>query len=188
MVSSPEAARQTQGPLLGALALGGFGGFQLLIEVLEVLGVVQRGFFMLCLLRAPSRLLLLGHDRASSLDYYEIKSNSSLERYDSIGPPFHCTFKVKQGDVPGWDVVTLPIPCPPSLSFVLAAAEPGLLPRGWGDHQAHRPRGHQGGQPPPAPDRIRGGPGRKGGFRPPKIQVGPSAAGVEVGRGVPHSL
>lgn len=53
MVSSPEAARWTQGPLLGALALGGFGGFQLLIEVLEVLGVVQRGFFMLCLLRAP---------------------------------------------------------------------------------------------------------------------------------------
>ncbi|KFV77427.1 Integrin alpha-11, partial [Struthio camelus australis] len=31
--------------------------------------------------------------RASSLDYYEIKSNSSLERYDSIGPPFHCMFK-----------------------------------------------------------------------------------------------
>lgn len=28
----------------------------------------------------------------------------------------------------------------------------------------------------------------RGGFRPPKIQVGPSAAGVEVGRGVPHSL
>uniref|UniRef100_A0A8B9QYW6 Integrin subunit alpha 11 n=1 Tax=Anas platyrhynchos TaxID=8839 RepID=A0A8B9QYW6_ANAPL len=33
--------------------------------------------------------------RASSLDYYEIKSNSSLERYDSIGPPFHCTFKLQ---------------------------------------------------------------------------------------------
>ncbi|NXN69160.1 ITA11 protein, partial [Himantopus himantopus] len=33
--------------------------------------------------------------RASSLDYYEIRSNSSLERYDSIGPPFHCTFKLQ---------------------------------------------------------------------------------------------
>ncbi|XP_035425311.1 integrin alpha-11 isoform X1 [Cygnus atratus] len=33
--------------------------------------------------------------RASSLDYYEIKSNSSLERYDSIGPPFHCSFKLQ---------------------------------------------------------------------------------------------
>ncbi|NXS93432.1 ITA11 protein, partial [Jacana jacana] len=32
---------------------------------------------------------------ASSLDYYEIRSNSSLERYDSIGPPFHCTFKLQ---------------------------------------------------------------------------------------------
>ncbi|XP_074773758.1 integrin alpha-11 isoform X4 [Athene noctua] len=33
--------------------------------------------------------------RVSSLDYYEIRSNSSLERYDSIGPPFHCTFKLQ---------------------------------------------------------------------------------------------
>ncbi|XP_025966512.2 integrin alpha-11 isoform X2 [Dromaius novaehollandiae] len=33
--------------------------------------------------------------RASSLGYYEIKSNSSLERYDSIGPPFHCVFKLQ---------------------------------------------------------------------------------------------
>ncbi|KFQ09975.1 Integrin alpha-11, partial [Haliaeetus albicilla] len=33
--------------------------------------------------------------RMSSLDYYEIRSNSSLERYDSIGPPFHCTFKLQ---------------------------------------------------------------------------------------------
>ncbi|NWS63052.1 ITA11 protein, partial [Chunga burmeisteri] len=33
--------------------------------------------------------------RASSMDYYEIRSNSSLERYDSIGPPFHCTFKLQ---------------------------------------------------------------------------------------------
>uniref|UniRef100_A0A8C0BC91 Integrin subunit alpha 11 n=1 Tax=Buteo japonicus TaxID=224669 RepID=A0A8C0BC91_9AVES len=33
--------------------------------------------------------------RTSSLDYYEIRSNSSLERYDSIGPPFHCTFKLQ---------------------------------------------------------------------------------------------
>uniref|UniRef100_A0A8C0ENN0 Integrin subunit alpha 11 n=1 Tax=Bubo bubo TaxID=30461 RepID=A0A8C0ENN0_BUBBB len=33
--------------------------------------------------------------RASSLDYYEIRSNSSLERYDSIGPPFYCTFKLQ---------------------------------------------------------------------------------------------
>ncbi|NWX48452.1 ITA11 protein, partial [Steatornis caripensis] len=33
--------------------------------------------------------------RTSSLDYYEIRSNSSLERYDSIGPPFHCTFTLQ---------------------------------------------------------------------------------------------
>eukprot|EP00076_Gallus_gallus_P046369 XP_413930.2 integrin alpha-11 isoform X1 [Gallus gallus] len=33
--------------------------------------------------------------RASSLDYYEIRSNSSLERYNSIGPPFHCIFKLQ---------------------------------------------------------------------------------------------
>ncbi|NXE99736.1 ITA11 protein, partial [Menura novaehollandiae] len=33
--------------------------------------------------------------RTSSLDYYEIRSNNSLERYDSIGPPFHCTFKLQ---------------------------------------------------------------------------------------------
>ncbi|NXT88400.1 ITA11 protein, partial [Anhinga rufa] len=33
--------------------------------------------------------------RTSSLDYYEIRSNSSLERYDRIGPPFHCTFKLQ---------------------------------------------------------------------------------------------
>ncbi|NWU95774.1 ITA11 protein, partial [Upupa epops] len=33
--------------------------------------------------------------RASSLDYYEIRSNSSLERSGSIGPPFHCTFKLQ---------------------------------------------------------------------------------------------
>ncbi|GAB0194291.1 integrin alpha-11 [Grus japonensis] len=33
--------------------------------------------------------------RSSSLDHYEIRSNSSLERYDSIGPPFRCTFKLQ---------------------------------------------------------------------------------------------
>ncbi|XP_066491479.1 integrin alpha-11 [Tiliqua scincoides] len=33
--------------------------------------------------------------RSSSQNYYEIKSNSSLERYDSIGPPFNCTFKLQ---------------------------------------------------------------------------------------------
>ncbi|NXT82060.1 ITA11 protein, partial [Zapornia atra] len=33
--------------------------------------------------------------RASSLDHYEIRSNSSLERYDSIGPPYHSTFKLQ---------------------------------------------------------------------------------------------
>ncbi|NWU83256.1 ITA11 protein, partial [Onychorhynchus coronatus] len=33
--------------------------------------------------------------RTSSLDYYEVRSNSSLDRYDSIGPPFHCTFKLQ---------------------------------------------------------------------------------------------
>lgn len=53
-----------------------------------------------------------------------------------------------------------------SLSSVLTAAELGLLPRGWGDHQAHHPRGHPGRQPPPAPDPVPGGPGRGGGFTP----------------------
>ncbi|KAJ6662851.1 hypothetical protein lerEdw1_011055 [Lerista edwardsae] len=33
--------------------------------------------------------------RSSSQNYYEIKSNSSLERYDSIGPPFNCAFKLQ---------------------------------------------------------------------------------------------
>ncbi|XP_008939279.1 PREDICTED: integrin alpha-11, partial [Merops nubicus] len=33
--------------------------------------------------------------RASSLDYYELRWNSSLERYNSMGPPFHCTFKLQ---------------------------------------------------------------------------------------------
>ncbi|NWJ06658.1 ITA11 protein, partial [Crypturellus undulatus] len=32
--------------------------------------------------------------RTSSLGYYEIKANSSLERYGP-GPPFHCTFKLQ---------------------------------------------------------------------------------------------
>ncbi|VFV36536.1 integrin alpha-11 [Lynx pardinus] len=31
--------------------------------------------------------------RSSSLSHYEVKSNSSLERYDGIGPPFSCVFK-----------------------------------------------------------------------------------------------
>uniref|UniRef100_A0A670JE70 Integrin subunit alpha 11 n=1 Tax=Podarcis muralis TaxID=64176 RepID=A0A670JE70_PODMU len=34
--------------------------------------------------------------RSPSQNYYEVKSNNSLERYDSIGPPFNCTFKVLQ--------------------------------------------------------------------------------------------
>uniref|UniRef100_A0A8C6CQ00 Integrin subunit alpha 11 n=1 Tax=Moschus moschiferus TaxID=68415 RepID=A0A8C6CQ00_MOSMO len=33
--------------------------------------------------------------RSSSLSHYEIKSNSSLERYHGIGPPFHCVFKIQ---------------------------------------------------------------------------------------------
>ncbi|NWW71485.1 ITA11 protein, partial [Climacteris rufus] len=33
--------------------------------------------------------------RTSSLDYYEVRSNSSLERYDSIGPPFQSTFTLQ---------------------------------------------------------------------------------------------
>lgn len=32
--------------------------------------------------------------RSSSLSHYEVKPNSSLERYDGIGPPFNCIFKV----------------------------------------------------------------------------------------------
>uniref|UniRef100_A0A8D2LRR2 Integrin subunit alpha 11 n=1 Tax=Varanus komodoensis TaxID=61221 RepID=A0A8D2LRR2_VARKO len=32
---------------------------------------------------------------SSSQNYYEIKSNSSLERYDPIGPPFNCTFQLQ---------------------------------------------------------------------------------------------
>ncbi|XP_025774972.1 integrin alpha-11 [Puma concolor] len=31
--------------------------------------------------------------RSSSLSHYEVKPNSSLERYDGIGPPFSCVFK-----------------------------------------------------------------------------------------------
>ncbi|XP_030045667.1 integrin alpha-11 isoform X2 [Microcaecilia unicolor] len=37
---------------------------------------------------------LLFH-RVSSLDRYEIKPGSSLDRYDSIGPPFNCTFQIQ---------------------------------------------------------------------------------------------
>uniref|UniRef100_A0A452U6A1 Integrin subunit alpha 11 n=1 Tax=Ursus maritimus TaxID=29073 RepID=A0A452U6A1_URSMA len=33
--------------------------------------------------------------RSSSLSHYEVKPNSSLERYDGIGPPFSCVFKVR---------------------------------------------------------------------------------------------
>ncbi|XP_077173939.1 integrin alpha-11 [Paroedura picta] len=33
--------------------------------------------------------------RSSSQDYYEILPNSSLERHDSPGPPFNCTFKLQ---------------------------------------------------------------------------------------------
>nr|XP_008120479.1 PREDICTED: integrin alpha-11 [Anolis carolinensis] len=33
--------------------------------------------------------------RSSSQDYYEVKPNRSLERYDSIGPPFNGTFKLQ---------------------------------------------------------------------------------------------
>lgn len=60
----------------------------------------------------------------------------------------------------------IPIPWDTSLSSALAAAESGLLPRGGVDHQAHRPCGHPGGQPPPAPEGICGGPGRRGGSSP----------------------
>ncbi|KYO20931.1 integrin alpha-10 isoform A [Alligator mississippiensis] len=50
--------------------------------------------------------------RASSLDYYEIKSNSSLERYDSIGPPFNCTFKLQNLGFFPVDEVTIKITVP----------------------------------------------------------------------------
>ncbi|KAH0504926.1 Integrin alpha-11 [Microtus ochrogaster] len=33
--------------------------------------------------------------RSSSLSHYEVKANSSLEKYDGIGPPFNCVFKVQ---------------------------------------------------------------------------------------------
>ncbi|XP_072838286.2 integrin alpha-11 [Pogona vitticeps] len=33
--------------------------------------------------------------RSSSQSYYEIKSNKSLESYNSIGPPFNCTFRLQ---------------------------------------------------------------------------------------------
>uniref|UniRef100_A0A8C6S234 Integrin alpha 11 n=1 Tax=Nannospalax galili TaxID=1026970 RepID=A0A8C6S234_NANGA len=33
--------------------------------------------------------------RSSSLSHYEVKANSSLERYDGTGPPFNCVFKVQ---------------------------------------------------------------------------------------------
>ncbi|XP_062439959.1 integrin alpha-11 isoform X1 [Rhea pennata] len=33
--------------------------------------------------------------RTSSLDYYELKPNSSLERFDGLGPPFQCRFKLQ---------------------------------------------------------------------------------------------
>lgn len=32
--------------------------------------------------------------RSSSLSHYEVKANSSLERYHGMGPPFICVFKV----------------------------------------------------------------------------------------------
>ncbi|ERE76885.1 integrin alpha-11 [Cricetulus griseus] len=37
----------------------------------------------------------LGAGRSSSLSHYEVKADSSLERYDGIGPPFNCVFKVQ---------------------------------------------------------------------------------------------
>lgn len=76
MVSIQNGARQTESLLLGVWG--------------------QRGTGLLLALFAL-RPLATCHDRTSSLDYYEIRSNSSLERYDSIGPPFHCTFKVRRG-------------------------------------------------------------------------------------------
>ncbi|XP_064244574.1 integrin alpha-11 isoform X1 [Passer domesticus] len=33
--------------------------------------------------------------RTSSLDYFEIRSNNSLDRSNPIGPPFHCTFTLQ---------------------------------------------------------------------------------------------
>ncbi|XP_030434714.1 integrin alpha-11 isoform X1 [Gopherus evgoodei] len=50
--------------------------------------------------------------RSSSMDYYEIKSNSSLERYDSIGPPFNCTFKLHNLGFFPVDGVTIKITIP----------------------------------------------------------------------------
>ncbi|XP_008592666.1 PREDICTED: integrin alpha-11, partial [Galeopterus variegatus] len=33
--------------------------------------------------------------RSSSLSHYEVKPNSSLDRYDGTGPPFNCIFKIQ---------------------------------------------------------------------------------------------
>lgn len=88
MVSIRNGARQTESPLLGE----GLGQPSL------GLGAAGHGAASYSACSEPSsQLVLLRHDRTSSLDYYEIRSNSSLERYDSIGPPFHCTFKVRRG-------------------------------------------------------------------------------------------
>ncbi|XP_053127613.1 integrin alpha-11 isoform X1 [Hemicordylus capensis] len=50
--------------------------------------------------------------RSSSQDYYEIKSNSSLERDDSPGPPFNCTFKLQNLGLFPVDGVSIKITVP----------------------------------------------------------------------------
>ncbi|XP_038623174.1 integrin alpha-11 [Tachyglossus aculeatus] len=50
--------------------------------------------------------------RTSSLSRFEVKSNSSLERYDSIGPPFNCSFKIQNLGFFPVDGVTIKITVP----------------------------------------------------------------------------
>ncbi|RLV92590.1 hypothetical protein DV515_00013694 [Chloebia gouldiae] len=52
--------------------------------------------------------------RTSSLDYFEIRSNNSLDGSNPIGPPFHCTFTVSRIRIPEcsqiWDLPREPGP------------------------------------------------------------------------------
>ncbi|XP_028922486.1 integrin alpha-11 isoform X1 [Ornithorhynchus anatinus] len=50
--------------------------------------------------------------RTSSLSRFEVKSNSSLERYDSVGPPFNCSFKIQNLGFFPVDGVTIKITVP----------------------------------------------------------------------------
>lgn len=51
--------------------------------------------FIWSALTTHTRWFFLCLCRSSSLSHYEVKANSSLERYDGIGPSFTCVFKVR---------------------------------------------------------------------------------------------